>query len=123
MHTEVLQIEPSSDIPERPHLLIFQDISSDDIRQAALHTEGLAGPSGLDVMAWGRLCNSFCESSNGLCAALALFAKTVSTSYVAPQRLSAYTASRLIPLDECLGVHPIGVEEVCRRIVGKVIIK
>ena len=40
-----------------------------------------------------------------------------------PSCLSAYTASRLIPLDKSPGVHPIGVGEVCRRIVGKVIMK
>ena len=74
-------------------------------------------------MAWRRLCTSFGESSNGLCAALALFAKRICTSYVDPQGLSAYTASCLIPLDKCPGVRPIGVGEVCRKIVGKVIMK
>ena len=54
---------------------------------------------------------------------LALFAKRISTSYVDPRSLSAYTASRLIPLDKCPGVRPIGVGEVCRRIVGKVIMR
>ena len=122
-NTEALLNEPFSDIPESLHTLIFEDISSDDFRQAALHTEGSAGPSGLDAMAWRRLCTSFSESSNGLCAALALFAKRISTSYVDPRSLSAYTASRLIPLDKCPGVRPIGVGEVCRRIVGKVIMR
>lgn len=74
-------------------------------------------------MAWRRFCTAFGEASNGLCAALASFAKRITTSYVDPSCLSAYTASRLIPLDKSPGVCPIGVGEVCRRIVGKVIMK
>lgn len=35
----------------------------------------------------------------------------------------AYTACRLIPLDECPGIRPIGIGEVSRRIIGKVIMK
>ena len=35
----------------------------------------------------------------------------------------AYTACRLIPLDKGPGVRPIGISEVCRRIIGKVIRK
>ena len=120
---DVLLQAPSSDIPESLHHLIFEDISSDDIRQAALHTFGSAGPSGLDAMAWRRLCTSFGDSSNGLCEALASFAKRISTSYVDPNGLSAYTASRLIPLNKSPGIRPIGVGEVCRRIIGKVIMK
>jgi bacterioferritin-associated ferredoxin len=58
-----------------------------------------------------------------LCTALASFAKRISTSYVDPLGLSAYTASRLIPLDKSPGVRPIGIGEVCRRIIGKVIMK
>ena len=123
VNPDVLLGEPPADTPEGLHLLIFEEISPDDIRQASLHTEGSAGPSGLDAMAWRRLCTSFGESSNGLCAALALFTKRMSTTYIDPLSLSAYAASRLIPPDKCPGVRPIGVGEVCRRIVGKVIMK
>ena len=120
---DVLLQASSPNIPESLHYLIFEDISSDDIRQAALHTVGSAGPSGLDAMAWRRLCTSFGDSSNGLCEALASFAKRISTSYVDPSGLTAYTASRLIPLNKYPGIRPIRVGEVCRRIVGKVIMK
>ena len=38
-----------------------------------------------------------------------------------PDGLSAYTACRLIALDKCPGVRPIGVAEVVRRLLGKAI--
>ena len=34
--------------------------------------------------------------------------------------LEAYLACRLVPLDKCPGLRPIGVGEVLRRITGKV---
>ena len=33
----------------------------------------------------------------------------------------AYTSCRLIPLDKCPGVRPIGIGEVVRRIIGKAV--
>lgn len=90
---EALVNHKISHISQDSHLLIFDDISPEDIRQAALHTEGNAGPSGLDAMAWRRLCTAFGECSNNLCSALALFTKRISMTYVDPVTLSAYTAS------------------------------
>ena len=42
-------------------------------------------------------------------------------TYVDPAGLTAFTACRLIALDKCPGVRPIGVGEVVRRIVGKAV--
>ena len=40
-----------------------------------------------------------------------------------PDGLKALVASRLIPLDKCPGVRPIGVGEVPRRIIAKAVLK
>ena len=61
--------------------------------------------------------------SNDLCSALAACARRICTTYVDPSGLMAYTACRLIPLDKCPGVRPIGIGEVVRRIIGKAIMK
>ena len=117
-------ITPSADdIPGHLPSILFEGISPEDIRHAALHTEGSAGPSGLEAMAWRRICTAFGKCSNDLCSSLASFAKRISTSYVDPSGLSAYTACRLIPLDKHPGIRPIGIGEVCRRIIGKTIMK
>ena len=41
------------------HPVIFESITADSIRTAALHTQGAAGPSGLDAINWRRLCTAF----------------------------------------------------------------
>ena len=50
---------------------------------------------------------------------MAAIAKRLCSSYVNSSGLVAFTASRLITLDKCPGVRPIGVGEVIRRVVGK----
>ena len=45
------------------------------------------------------------------------------TSYVDPKGISALVACRLIALDKCPGVRPIGIGETVRRIIGRAIAK
>ena len=104
------------------HPVLFEGITAEVIRRAALRCGGSAGPSGLDASAWQRMCVAFKSSSVSLCEALALFSRRIYSDYVAPSGLSAFTACRLIALDKCPGVRPIGVAEVVRRIVGKAVL-
>ena len=83
--------------------------------------DGASGPSGLDAAAWKRLCTSFKTASTDLCEALASTARRICSSYVDPRGLSAFVACRLIALDKCPGVRPIGIGETARRILGKAI--
>ena len=103
--------------------ITFDGLDADAIRHAALHTHGAAGPSGLDAYAWRRLCSSFKYASNSLCVALAGVARRIAATNVNPEGLIAFVACRLIPLDKCPGVRPIGVGEVPRRIIAKAILK
>ena len=48
-------------------------------------------------------------------------ARKLATEMVDPKSLEAFVACRLIPLDKCPGVRPIGIGEILRRIIGKVI--
>ena len=74
-------------------------------------------------MLWRRFCTAFGMKSNDLCSALAACARRICTTYVDPSSLLPYTACRLIPLDKCSGVCPIGIGEIVRRIIGKAIMK
>ena len=44
------------------HPIIYDGITTESIRTAALQTQGAAGPSGLDALNWRRLCTAFGQS-------------------------------------------------------------
>ena len=92
------------------------------IHEPTLRTDGAAGPSSLDASAWKRLCCSFRNTSVDLCDALTLLARRICSSYVDPVALRPFTACRLIALNKCPGVRPIGIGEIVRRIIGRAII-
>ena len=50
-------------------------------------------------------------------------ARRLCTTYVDPGGISALVACWLIALNKCPGVRPIGVGEVMRRIISKVVLK
>ena len=76
-----------------------------------------------DALSWRRLCTAFGQKSNDLCAALRRVAQRISTTFIDPYTLLAYTSCRLIPLDKSPGVRPIGIGEVVRRIIGKAVMR
>ena len=91
--------------------------------KAALNTKGSAGPSGMDTELYRRmLCSkNFNAAGKALREEIASLAKNVLTTSYHPLLIEPYVASRLNPLDKNPGIRPIGVGEVLRRIIGKVI--
>ena len=104
------------------HPVIFDQIDSLLIRRSALNCKGAAGPSGLDAYAWRRLCTTFGTTSDNLCHSLALMAKRLCVDLVDPKLLTPFLACRLIALDKCPGVRPIGIGDTSRRIIAKAIL-
>ncbi|XP_063610335.1 uncharacterized protein LOC134784239 [Penaeus indicus] len=100
---------------------IFESITGEKIRKFALHTNGAAGPSGLDAEGWKSILSTskFGNAANDLCKAIAALARKLATENC--QNLDALTACRLIALDKKPGCRPIGIGEVLRRIIGKAI--
>jgi hypothetical protein len=103
--------------------IIFDVIDGALIKKVASQCNGSGGPTGLDGHAWRRMCTSFKQASWDLCSAIAGVARRICTQCVNPDGLSALTACRLIPLNKCPGVRPIGVGEVLRRIIGKAVMR
>ena len=65
------------------------------------------------------LCTAFKASSSSLCHSLANVTKRLCTSCVDPKAVSPLLANRLIALDKCPGVRPIGIGDTARRIIAK----
>ena len=71
------------------------------------------------------MCTSFRKASSELCNSVALMDRCwprICTTLVDPKGLAPLTACGLIALDKHPGVHPIGVGETVRRIIGKAIL-
>ena len=109
--------------PPEIHPVIFDSIDASFIRSTALRTSGAAGPSGLDAHAWRRLCTAFKTASNSLCQSLAAVARRLCSSHLDPQALAPFLACRLIALDKCPGVRPIGIGDTARRIITKAVLR
>ena len=110
------------DNPVPTHHIRFENLDADAILKASRKTNGAAGLSGLDAHSWRRLCSSFKPDSKQLCSALAAVGRRLCTENINPNHLDAFVACRLIPLDKCPGVRPIGIGEVPRRIIAKAIL-
>ena len=102
-----------------PHSMLFQQLDGVLIRRTIMTMSGAAGPSGLDVSFWKKMCTSFRHESDELCNSVAAVARKLCSKYVDPSGIEALLASRLIARDKNPGVRPIGVGEVCRRLIGK----
>ena len=103
------------------HPILFDQIDSSLIRSTVQKMDGAAGPSGLDTSCWRRLCTAFKNYSTDLCDVLASLCRKICTEYLDPSDLAPLVACRLIALDKCPGVRPIGIGECARRIICKAI--
>ena len=116
---------------EPPSPVIFEAISAENVKAAIMDLNGSGGPTLVDTDIWKHLICSryFNKASDTLADAIAGLAKRLCQENIGPECLKAFTASRLIPLDKGtspsgqLGVRPIGIGEVLRRIVGKCVVK
>ena len=102
--------------------ILFAGLNGGEIRKSAIATQGGAGPSGGDADQWRHMCVGFRNASNTLCEAMSAVARRMATELLDPQGLEAFLANRLIPLDECPGLRPIGIGETPRRIISKTIV-
>ena len=120
MHDEMVLEGPMNKV----NSVIFDEITSDTIKKAAVKTKGSAGPSLYDADDWRTILgsNTYGAEAEDLRKSLAHMAKDLCINEVDdPESLEALLACRLIPLDKNPGLRPIGIGETLRRILGKAV--
>ncbi len=61
--------------------------------------------------------------THALCEALARVAKRLCITHISPEIIAPILACRLIALDKCPGVRPIGIGDMARRIMAKAVLR
>lgn len=114
---------PTSILPSLDNLPQFEDldITSAHIQSVARQLQGGAGPGGCDAVHWRDILLRYGNSSVQLCDSVAAICRRLCNSLTPWDNIRALVASRLIALDKCPGVRPIGIGETLRRIIGKTI--
>ena len=105
----------------------FANIDKSMLAKAAMNTNGAAGTSGLDAVRWSNIlvfCN-YGGAGKDLRSSPATIARHLATKISVvenqPTNFEAYLSCRLIPLDKNPGVRPIGIGEILRPIIGKIL--
>ena len=85
-----------------------------------MKTRGSHGSSEIDANEWRRILTSFKSTSNEICKSLAKLTILIATHELC--FLDKYNSSRLIPLNKCPSVRPMGFNEVMQRIISRAIV-
>ena len=110
--------EACTPYPEVPAIAAL-DINGAHIQLVVRRLHGAAGPSGSDAGAWQDWLLRYGAHSERLRDAVAHLTRVVANTTPPWEFIRGLMASRLIAIDKCPGVRPIGVGESLRRIMGK----
>ena len=98
------------------------EVNGSHVLQVARMIQGGAGPGGSDSTHWQDSLMRFGAHSERLRESVAELIKGLANSIIPWQEIRALMANRLIALDKCPGVRPVGIGEALRRILGKVMV-
>ena len=101
--------------------LLDLDLTTAYVEKVAHQIQGSAGPGGSTALHWHCFLLHYGTSSSRLRDAVAGLACRLSNGIVAWDEIRALMSCRLLALDKCPGVRPIGVGEVLQRILCKVV--
>ena len=103
-----------------PVLTIANDITVENIKTAALHARGSAGPSGVDALNARRMiCSNNFPKSRELCDGLVRFCRRLFTECVNPAPIASFHASRAVALDKNPGIRPVGIGDFFSSVIMK----
>jgi len=110
-------------VPSLDNLPCLEDseITSAHIQSVAHQLQGGAGPGGCDSSHWRDILLRYGASSARLRDSIAALCRCLCNSVVPWDDIRALVASRLIALNKCPGVRPIGIGETLRRVIGKAV--
>ena len=97
------------------------EITGSHILCSARKIQGGAGPGGCDSCHWHDVLLRYGAHSARLQDADAALTRRLANTVLPWNDIRALVSNRLIALDKCPGVRPIGVGETLRRIIGKAI--
>ena len=120
LHEEFLLYGPIKSV----NSIIYDEINESIVLKAASRTKGAAGPSKLDGDEWRKiLCSTaFGNAGIDLRKSIARMTKLLCCEEIQDyESIESLLACTLIPLNKNPGIRPIGIGEVLRRIIGKVV--
>jgi len=118
-HPQQRTADPAAFIDGDLPPLVGVDITANQVERAAREIQGGAGPSGGDATLWKDLLLKHGGHSTRLRQAVADATRMMANEVVDWEHVQALRGCRLLALDKCPGVRPIGVGEVLMRIMGK----
>uniref|UniRef100_A0A0G4F3H9 Uncharacterized protein n=1 Tax=Chromera velia CCMP2878 TaxID=1169474 RepID=A0A0G4F3H9_9ALVE len=114
-----LETMPREGLPTLIPLLITEE----DVATVAHHLQGSAGPSGFDSIQLRTAVLSLGRESRELREELANLVTEMGRRVFEWDQVKALMAYRLVALDKCPGVRPVGIGEAIRRLLGKTVMK
>ncbi len=133
-HPQSRPVDPDILLPQsdtHPQPVVYEEITSEMVEKVAKNMSGSGGPSLIDSDSWKNfLCSRvYKKASADLRQSVADLTKIMCSEAVHPDSLTEFIACRLVPLDKGAtddgnpGVRPVGVGEVLRRLVGKLLLR
>ena len=98
-------------------------VSSDHVKKVAHSLSGSAGVSAIDALQWQDLLLKHGGASERLREAIASLTRRLANSLVLWDDIRALKANKLVALDKCPGIRPIGVGDVAYRLCAKIMIE
>uniref|UniRef100_A0A1X7UCH9 Reverse transcriptase domain-containing protein n=1 Tax=Amphimedon queenslandica TaxID=400682 RepID=A0A1X7UCH9_AMPQE len=117
-------IPSQSSLVECDNLPVLENvaITGDVIQKMGSAIQGSAGPGGCDANHWQNALLRYGAHSTSLRESVASLARQMCNSLVPWKKIRYLMANRLIALDMCPEVCPIGIGESFRRLIGKAVI-
>ena len=119
-HLKLREVVPSTFLPCDTLPPLFDlDINGRHVERIAHRLKGAVGSGGSSAMQWHNYLLRHGHHSAQLRDCVAMLAHRLANGIVEWHEIWALVANRVIALDKCPGVRPIGIGKALQRILGK----